>query len=221
MWWELRDDGQEAWTRLGHRRAEPLAALADIAGLRRLLDRMELEAVRAARRERRSWAEIATRLGVARQSAWERWRDVDDEPPGVDETPPRADDAGATSTLVEDVDETLTSLEDTTAPLDIVVVPSVVGLSWSAAQRRLLEFHLHAVSSDPQLTALVGPDAIDVIVLDQKPSAGESTPAMSAVTLWLRRGPGSAGLPAPLPPPHDPYAARGRVDEETGLSVRP
>ncbi|ONH26576.1 hypothetical protein BL253_24305 [Pseudofrankia asymbiotica] len=58
-----------------------LGALTDIGTLRRLLDQTELEAVRAARFHRKSWAEIATRLGVSRQSAWERWRDLDENLP--------------------------------------------------------------------------------------------------------------------------------------------
>jgi hypothetical protein len=55
-----------------------LTALADVGAVRRLLDQAELVAVRTARRHGKSWAEIATRLGVTRQSAWERWRDLDD-----------------------------------------------------------------------------------------------------------------------------------------------
>jgi hypothetical protein len=55
-----------------------MKALGDIRLVRGLLDQAELGAVRAARREGRSWAEIATILGVTRQSAWERWRDLAD-----------------------------------------------------------------------------------------------------------------------------------------------
>uniref|UniRef100_UPI0015F0DF9C AsnC family transcriptional regulator n=1 Tax=Pseudonocardia pini TaxID=2758030 RepID=UPI0015F0DF9C len=75
-------DGREAWDRLARRLRTgdaALDALSDIGSLRRLLDRAELEAVRDARGARRSWAEIATRLGVSRQSAWERWKDLDEE----------------------------------------------------------------------------------------------------------------------------------------------
>jgi hypothetical protein len=50
----------------------------------------ELVAVRTARRHGKSWREIATKLGVTRQSAWERWRDLDD-----------ASDATSTETTVE------------------------------------------------------------------------------------------------------------------------
>src|SRR5262249_1885115 len=63
-----------------------LEALDDIGEVRRVLDQAELEAVRTARRHGRSWAEIATRLGVTRQSAWERWRDLD-EPATAARTP--------------------------------------------------------------------------------------------------------------------------------------
>lgn len=55
-----------------------LRALEDSGLIRRMLDQVEFEAVRAARRNGKSWAEIAVKLGVARQSAWERWKDVDE-----------------------------------------------------------------------------------------------------------------------------------------------
>jgi len=91
-------DGRRAWEGLGGwfsdaptpRASRPnrqdagdgngaLNALLDIAQLRHLLDQAELVAVRSARKHRKSWAEIATKLGVTRQSAWERWRNLDDE----------------------------------------------------------------------------------------------------------------------------------------------
>lgn len=56
-----------------------MTALGDIRLVRGLLDQAEMGAVRAARRDSRPWAEIATMLGVTRQSAWERWRDLVDE----------------------------------------------------------------------------------------------------------------------------------------------
>ena len=43
-----------------------------------LLDQAELNAVMAARRGGRSWSEIATRLNMTRQSAWERWNDLEE-----------------------------------------------------------------------------------------------------------------------------------------------
>ena len=83
-------DGRRAWERLrrwsrgksgstpGPDPGEALTALADIGLVRRLLDNTELAAVKAARQQHKSWAEVATKLGVTRQSAWERWRDLDD-----------------------------------------------------------------------------------------------------------------------------------------------
>ena len=82
-------DGHRAWGRLREwQRLGPpgrpaddgeraLATLADVGAVRRLLDEVELTAVRAGRQHGRSWAEIATKLGVSRQSAWERWRELD------------------------------------------------------------------------------------------------------------------------------------------------
>jgi hypothetical protein len=55
-----------------------MQALGDIRLVRELLDQAEMGAVRAARAGGRSWAEIAAVLGVTRQSAWERWRDLAD-----------------------------------------------------------------------------------------------------------------------------------------------
>ncbi len=86
--WQL---GTRAWERLarwgkddperrppsGDEGEQALLALTDIGALRRLLDQTEFEAIRIARRSGRSWAEVAVRLGITRQSAWERWQDVD------------------------------------------------------------------------------------------------------------------------------------------------
>ena len=89
-------DGRRAWQRLNgwhrdggpgdHRAADARQALVDIRLVRGLLDQAEMGAVRAARRDNRPWGEIATMLGVTRQSAWERWRDLV-EVDGPDEAP--------------------------------------------------------------------------------------------------------------------------------------
>src|SRR5690242_14137862 len=188
-------DGREAWERLARRPQsgeEALGALSDIGVVRRLLDQAELEAVRTARRGRKSWAEIATRLGVSRQSAWERWKELDEEP-----SPPRSPPASTH-----------------------VVVPNVVGMSWPIAQHRLVEENLHPVIADPAPMPFLGPEAADFHVVEQKPVAGERVAVRSEVTVWLYRGPGSASRRAPLTPPPDPRARRGAIDEETGESVR-
>ena len=194
-------EAREALDRLAGRRARAgaLDALSDIGSLRRLLDRAELEAVRDARAGRRSWAEIATRLGITRQSAWERWRELDEEDP--DPLRCAADEAA----------------RDLAARP--VTVPDVVGMTWDAARLRLQEERLDIVSADPELPPFIGPEAADFRVGDQKPAAGERVAAHTAVTVWLRRGPGSAGVTAPLRPPPDPRARRGAVDEATGESV--
>jgi hypothetical protein len=84
-------DGRRAWVRLnGWHNQDPkavpghpddgdaaLKALSDVHLVRGLLDRAELVAVTTARRHGKSWTEIATMLDMTRQSAWERWRDVD------------------------------------------------------------------------------------------------------------------------------------------------
>ena len=82
------EQARQAWRRLAANSERPrgdddgLASLSDIGAVRRMLDQAELAAVRTARRSGKSWAEIATHLGVTRQSAWERWRDLDDSPRG-------------------------------------------------------------------------------------------------------------------------------------------
>jgi DNA-binding Lrp family transcriptional regulator len=189
-------EAREAWGRLARRPGsgeEALNALSDVGVVRRMLDQAELEAVRTARRDRKSWAEIATRLGVSRQSAWERWKDLDDEPAPVPPASP--------------------------VPAPNVTVPNVVAMSWPIAQHRLVEERLRPVIADPAPMPFLGPEAADFHVVEQKPVAGERVPAGSEVTVWLYRGPGSAGERAPLEPRPDPRARRGAIDEETGESV--
>src|SRR5262247_4257864 len=82
------DEGRQAWNRLCRHADGPddgdraLIALSDIGTVRRALEHAELQAVRIARGHRKSWSEIAVQLGVTRQSAWERWRDVDEPSSG-------------------------------------------------------------------------------------------------------------------------------------------
>lgn len=54
-----------------------LKALVDVRVIRGLLERAELVAVTTARRHGKSWTEIATMLDITRQSAWERWHEVE------------------------------------------------------------------------------------------------------------------------------------------------
>jgi DNA-binding transcriptional regulator YiaG len=57
---------------------EVLYTLTCIQQIRQKCDRTELETVRHARKAGLSWTEIATALGVTRQSAWERWHELDE-----------------------------------------------------------------------------------------------------------------------------------------------
>jgi hypothetical protein len=74
-----------------------------------------------------------------------------------------------------------------------VDVPDVVGLNWETARSVLHEVGLVAVGPEPDgppLAALGWPDGV---VVDQRPGPGTVLPAGSPVTIWIERGPGSAG----------------------------
>ena len=61
---------------------EVLSTLHCIQEIRTRCDMTELATVRQAREAGLSWTEIATTLGVTRQSAWERWHELDGEDQG-------------------------------------------------------------------------------------------------------------------------------------------
>jgi transposase-like protein len=155
--------------------ADPLAALSDVGLLRRLLDEAELEAVRSARRSGRSWAEIATKLGVSRQSAWERWRDLD------------VDGGPAPEPARKSAAAVLTGRRR-------VTVPDVVGLTFIDAQARLAECGVVGVHHD--LTVIEAADADTVT--DQSPESGARVPRGSRIQLWTGRG--GAGVREPRRP---------------------
>ena len=183
------DDGRRAWERLirafaGGRPRDgeaALDALSDVGLLRRLLDQAEMVAVPSARRAGRSWAEIAARLGVTRQSAWEKWREMDDVEAGVI--------ARAARARVREV-----------AGSDTCAVPDVVGLPWDEARQVLHLARLVAVGPDPD-----GPPMAELawrtgaVVVQQKPKSGTRVPAGAPVTIWLDRG-GGAGDREPRRP---------------------
>ena len=213
------DDGRRAWERLdgwdqdgpvpGHPDDADgaLAALSDIGTVRRLLDQAELAAVRTARRHGRSWAEIATRLGVTRQSAWERWRDLDDaEPAGRLEQTARVVEGPHADYLLGD-EEPDDLLDATAGELvgraarsrrrrSAVVVPSVVGLSRAKAEDVLGAVGLIAIG-----------DVRAGTVTDQSPEAGARVPAGSAVRLWVDPG-GGSGVREPRRPKPKPRSGR-------------
>jgi hypothetical protein len=215
---ETWHEGRRVWNRLtGWRHGEPydgqaggegaLAALDDIGMLRRLLERGELVAVRSARRHGKSWAEIATRLGVTRQSAWERWHDLDEagegEPAAQVEALMDTAAAGAAEDLVLGIEPPARELRRRST----VRVPAVVGMAWADAHGALRDAGLVAVGWDANGLPLE--DAAPTgVVTDQSPESGAKVPRGAFVRLWLDTGGGSAGVREPRRPNPSPRAAR-------------
>jgi hypothetical protein len=222
-------DGRRAWERLnGWHQDRPeaspghaddgegaLVALADVGLVRRLLDQAELGAVKTARRHGKSWAEIATRLGVTRQSAWERWRDLDEEREGEPAvTPPtRSPLTGEPSTEASLTEQVVGRAARELRRRSSVVVPNVIGRSWDDARRALLDVGLVGVGPDPDgppLAALGWPDGV---VTDQSPESGAKVPPGSPVTLWVERG-GGTGVREPRRPRPAPSTGREELPIE-------
>jgi hypothetical protein len=213
------EDGRRAWERLGRWRqdvpsspsgdptppddgTQALEALADIGHVRHLLDQAELGAVRAARRHNKSWTEIATRLGVTRQSAWERWRDLD-EPAAAESSAgddPRPEPGRAPDEVIERAARQLRRRSS-------VKVPNVIGQTWDQALDALRGKRLVGIGPDPDgppLAALAWPGGV---VTDQSPESGARVPSGSPVRLWVERGGGSAGDREPRRPKPSPKSA--------------
>jgi hypothetical protein len=214
------EHGNQAWRRLAIRPVgpadgdDPLAALSDIGTVRRLLDQAELAAVRSARRHGKSWAEIATHLGVARQSAWERWRDLDDSPAGD-----KSEGDAAVSNVVARAAADLTERRaGERRRSSTVPVPNVVGLEWINARDRLNEKGLVAINAEPG-AALPLPTQAGWVVTDQSPESGARVMPGAAVRLWLDRN-GGAGVREPRRPRPTPRSARQMrpepIDEAVG-----
>jgi PASTA domain len=176
-----------------------LASLADIGVVRRMLDQAELTAVRTARLRGKSWAEIATHLGITRQSAWERWRDLDDSPRGE---PQRSSEATVLSDAAAHLVE-MGARERRRASK--VLVPNVVGLEWIEARDVLAGAGLVAINVQPD--APTDPASRGWVITDQSPESGARVLAGSVVRLWLR-GDGDAGVREPRRPRPTPRSAR-------------
>jgi hypothetical protein len=203
----LADDWEQArraWRRLAANSGRPrddddgLDALSDIGVVRRMLDQAELAAVRAARLHGKSWAEIATRLGVTRQSAWERWRDLDDSP-------------GDASTVLADAASHLVQMRaQEQRRASKVKVPNVVGREWIEAREVLAGEGLVAITAQPDSPP--EPGSRGWVVADQSPESGAMVRAGSVVRLWLR-GDGDAGVREPRRPGPTPRSAREMLPE--------
>jgi hypothetical protein len=156
------------------------------------LDQAELVAVKTARRHNKSWAEIATKLGVTRQSAWERWRELD--------APPEPVPAGEAA--VAGAGDALPERAQRRRRQSTVSVPNVIGMPWEDARETLTGRGLVAAGPDPDglpLAILARPGSV---VTDQSPESGAKVPPGSTITLWLDRGDGGVReprRPTPLP----------------------
>ena len=175
------EQARQAWRRLaasGKRPGEDddgLASLSDIGVVRRMLDQAELSAVRTARLHGRSWAEIATHLGVTRQSAWERWRDLDDSPRGEPQL-------SSESTVLNDAAAHLVAIRaQEQRRASKVLVPNVVGLEWIEARDVLAGKGLVAINAQPDTPTDLGSQGW--VVTDQSPESGAMVPAGSVVRL--------------------------------------
>lgn len=230
--------GRRAWERLnGWHQDSPSAspghpddgsgaldALADIGLVRHLLDQAELVAVRTARRHGKSWAEIATKLGVTRQSAWERWRELDESASAAAGRPSLPPLDPATADLAPDLLVARAAAEIGQAASEsrrrsTVRVPHVIGLAWDDAVRVLLDARLVAVGHDPDGPPLPLVASPSGVVTDQSPESGAKVPAGSTVTLWIERGDGSAGVREPRRPKPGPRSARATPLEATEEAV--
>lgn len=187
-----------------------LRGLADVAEARRSLEQAELSAVRMARRHRKSWTEIATMLTISRQSAWERWRELDLD----EDTDPQSDERSRVAGTAA------SELAGRVRRRRTVAVPDVVGLSSADALGILTRAGFEAVSATPDIDLGENPDdPRPVVVVRQYPDPGIRIHAASTVKLWLERGDGEAGVREPRRPTTPPRAARGGRDERTEEAV--
>jgi transposase-like protein len=205
------NQARHAWRRLAASSGRPadaadgLAFLSDVGVVRRMLDQAELAAVRAARLHGKSWAEIATHLGVTRQSAWERWRDLDDSPRGGEPEP------SAESAVLQDAAQHLLKMRaQEQRRASKVLVPNVVGLEWLEARNVLTGDGLLAINAQPDTPT--EPGSQGWVVTDQSPESGARVPAGSVVRLWLR-GDGDGGVREPRRPRPTPRSAREMLPE--------
>jgi hypothetical protein len=202
------DDGRGAWKRLGRWLADDtddpgnaLRALSDIGRVRHTLDQAELRAVKQARRHRASWAEIATRLGVTRQAAWEKWRDLDAEPESEKSIKDESEQI-----LDRVVDRTVRRLKG------LIDVPDVLGLSYADARDIVRRAGLEPANADPDAAPVAPVDWGSYRIVRQYPDPGTRLRAGSPVRLWAERGGGESGVREPRRPNPPSRELAGEVD---------
>lgn len=93
------------------------------------------------------------------------------------------------------------------------LVPNVIGVSYDDACVMLARLGLGAREPEGTATSLSG------VVVNQYPDSGAVVPEGTVVTLWVHRGPGSAGVREPRRPRPDPSQQRGLLDERTGRAI--
>lgn len=198
------EDALRAWRRLSRRvsgdAGSGLDTLADVSVLRRQLEHVELFAVKTARAQGRSWAEIATHLGVTRQSAWERWRDLDEDSGAVDVI------AAAAAGAVQDITRAGRGARGSGQ----VSVPDVIGLSCADARRVLMGAGLTPVLQNGGGDLTIEAEGL---IVDQVPTVGSMRRFGSSVTLWIERG-GEAGVREPRRPHPPVRSAQAEASEE-------
>lgn len=74
----LRDDFEAMMDWYQDARGSATEALGHVASLKRELETVEAITVKNARLDGATWQDIATILGVTRQSAWNKYRNVDE-----------------------------------------------------------------------------------------------------------------------------------------------
>jgi hypothetical protein len=179
---------------------------------------LRCQAILTARAHSKSWAEIATMLGVTRQSAWEKWHDLDAVPAEVPETVPAGEsevggDVVGGDVVGEVVDRALSGL----AEPHVVTVPDLIGLPWADARQALADARFLPVAPENH-GPLPQPDESAWVVVDQTPTGGARRSPGSSVTVWLDRG-GGTGVREPRRPTPTLRSARGERDEESQEAV--
>jgi hypothetical protein len=160
-------------------------------------------------------------LGVSRQSAWERWRDLDDD--GASGSGTGTDADPATAPQATGAAEALSSAATEVAAhaarrRSSVVVPNVTGRIWEDAFEALRDKGLVAVAVGPGGIDVRTPEWAGSVVTDQVPESGAKVPEGTVVRLWNERGDGGAGVREPRRPKPDPKSARAM--NEPSVSTR-
>ncbi len=146
-------------------------------------------------------------LAITRQSAWERWRDLDDDV----ETP--AAEPAKVGTAVPEVGGRARRHR-------MVAVPDLVGLTSADAVGILTRTGLQAVSATPDHELLEDYDDLrPTVVVRQYPDPGTRIQTTSTVRLWLERGDGEADVREPRRPTTPPRAFQIERDQRAEEAV--